>query len=232
MTNNQAKKLYQTGIELLTYGKSQEAVNYFREAVEADPFCMEAQLELGYLLGAMENYAEALNSFNNALEIQKTFPGLFGRGLCLFFMEEYEKSLDAFMDAQEIGENEDLWYYLGNLHLIYFGNFEGAVNCFDMAVSIDEKFIDAWNDCGVAYSILENDENALACFQEVLSIDPSYKEAIYNMGATLTDMGRYEESLKYLDQTLKSEPDNFKALFYKGTHIILHGKRRRSGRIL
>ena len=107
MTNNQAKKLYQTGIELLTYGKPQEAVNYFREAVEADPFCMEAQLELGYLLGAMENYEEAINSFNNALEIQKTFPGLFGRGLCLFFMEEYEKSLDAFMDAQEIGENED-----------------------------------------------------------------------------------------------------------------------------
>ncbi|MBI5681394.1 MAG: tetratricopeptide repeat protein [Methanobacterium sp.] len=219
MTNNQAKKLYQTGIELMGYGKSQEAINYFREAVEANPSCMEANLELGYLVGATENYEEALKAFDNALKIQKTFPGLFGKGICHFFMEEYGKSLDAFMDAQEIGENEDLWYYLGSLHLIYTDNIEGAINCFDMAISINEKFIEAWNDCGVAYSILENDETALVHFKDALDIDPEFKPAIYNMGATLVDMERYEESLKYLDRTLESEPDNFKALFYKGNAL-------------
>ncbi len=216
LTSNQAKKLYQTGMELLTYGRPQKAINYFREAVEADPFCLEAQLELGYLLGTMENYKDALNSFNHAIKIQKTFSGLFGKGMCLFFMEDYEKSLDAFMDAQEIGENEDLWYYLGSLHLIYSGNCESAVNCFEIAVSMDEEYVDAWNDCGVAYSILEKDEHALTCFKEALNIDPDYKQAIYNMGATLADIGRYDESLNYLDQTLENEPDHFKALFYKG----------------
>lgn len=203
-------------MELLTYGRPHEAINYFREAVEADPFCIDAHLELGYLLGTIENYKEALDSFNHALKIQKTFPGLFGKGICLFFMEDYEKSLETFMDAQEFGENEDLWYYLGSLHLMYSGNCESAVNCFEIALSMDEKYVDAWNDCGVAYSILEKDEHALACFKEVLNMDPDYKQAIYNMGATLADMGRYEDSLKYLNQTLENEPDHFKALFYKG----------------
>lgn len=224
MTNNQAKKLYQTGIELMGYGKSQEAINYFREAVEANPSCMEANLELGYLVGATENYEEALKAFDNALKIQKTFPGLFGKGICHFFMEEYGKSLDVFMDAQEIGENEDLWYYLGSIHLIYTDNLEAAVNCFDMAISLNEKFVEAWNDCGVVHSILENDANALVCYQAALNIDQDYTEAIYNMGATLVDMGRYEESLKYLDQTLKDDPDNFKALFYKGNALYFMEK--------
>lgn len=224
MTNNQAKKLYKTGRELLSYGKSQEAINYFREAVEANPFCMEAQLELGYLLGVMENYEEALNSFNNALKIEKTFPGLFGKGICLFFLEDYEKSVDAFIDAREFGENEDLWYYLGSIHLIHSGNCEDAADCFDIAISINENFIEAWNDCGVAHSILKNDVSAMVYFEGALDIDPDYKPAVYNMGATLADMGRYEESLNYLDQTLESDPDNFKALFYKGNVLYFMEK--------
>lgn len=228
MTRNQAKKLYQTGIELLSHGKSDEAVNYFREAVEADPLCMEAQLELGYLLGAMDNYEEALSCFNNAIKIENTFPGLFGKGMCHFFMEDYEKSLEAFLDAQGFGENEDLWYYLGSLNLIYSRNYEGAINCFDIAISIDEDFVEAWNDCGMAYSILEDDENARVCFEEALNIDPDYKQAIYNMGATLADMGRYSESLIYLDRILEKEPDNFKALFYKGNVLYFMEKEEKA----
>lgn len=85
MNSNQSKKLYQKGIELLTYGKPQEAMNYFREAVKTNPSCLEAHLELGYIFGTMENYEEALNSFNHALKIQNNFPGLFGQALSFFF---------------------------------------------------------------------------------------------------------------------------------------------------
>lgn len=219
MTHNQAKKLFQTGMELLAHGKPHEAMNYFREAVEADPFCVEAQIELGYILGTMENYEEALDCFNNALKIEKTFPGFFGKGICLFFMEEYDDSLKAFLDAQEYGENEDLWYYMGSIHLTYFCNYQGAIDCFEIALSIDEEFVEAWNDCGVAHSILKNDASALVYFEEALNIDPGYKQAIYNMGATLADMGRYEDALIYLDRALEIDPDNFKALFYKGNSL-------------
>lgn len=216
MTNNQAKQLYSKGSELMSLGKLSEALNYFREAIEADPSCIEAHIELGFLLGTLEKYGEAIKVFDQALMVEDNFPCFFGKGLAHFFLEEYEKSLEAFMDAQEIGENEDLWYYLGNLHLCYSKNCEGAVNCFEIAISMDENFIEAWNDCGVAYSIMEEDENALEYFKEALKIDSNYISAIYNAGATLADMGRYEEALEYLDKILEIEPDNFKALFYKG----------------
>lgn len=244
MTDNQAKKLYQTGIELLTYGKPNEAINYFREAVEANPLCAEAHLELGYIFGVMENYKESLKHFemvlkiydfgpskseiSNARKIENTFPALFCTGMCHFFMENYEKSLIAFREAQFIGENEDMWYYLGNLHLIHTGNIEEAIECFGNAISMDDEFIEAWNDLGVAYSIFEDDKNALLCFEECLSIDRGYKEAIYNMGTTLADMERYEESLKYLNQILESEPDNFKALFYKGNVLYFMEKEEKA----
>ncbi|MGB9937217.1 MAG: tetratricopeptide repeat protein [Methanobacterium sp.] len=216
MNKNQAKKLYQTGLEVLNYGKPQEAINYFREAVEADPSCVDAHLELGYLLGVMENYEDALKHFTHALNIERTFPALFCKGICLFFLEDYNASLETLMEAQELGENEDMWYYLGNLHLIYTGNYEAAVDCLGNAIAMNDEFIEAWNDLGVAYNILEDDDNAILCFEECLNIDSGFKEAIYNMGVTLADMGRYEKSLKYLDQTLRSDLHNFKALFYKG----------------
>ncbi|MGF7118382.1 tetratricopeptide repeat protein [Methanobacterium oryzae] len=37
---------------------------------------------------------------------------------------------------------------LGSLHLIHTGNYEEAINCFGYAISIDEDYIDAWNDLG------------------------------------------------------------------------------------
>ena len=224
MTINQAKKLYQKGIELAGFGRTEEAINYLREAVEADPFCIDAQIELGYLLGTMDNYGEALKCFDRAVKIEKTFPGFFGKGMCLFFMEEYDKSLEAFLEAQEFGENEDLWYYIGSLNLIHTCDYESAISCFDIALSIDEDFVEAWNDCGVTYGILEDDKNAFACFEAALDIDPNYRPAIYNMGATLADMGRYSESLTYLDQILEEEPDNFKAVFYKGNVLYFMEK--------
>ena len=104
MTNNQAKQLYSKGTELLTMGKLQEALNYFREAIDSDPSCIEAHIELGFLLGTLDKYEEAIKVFDQAISMEPNFPCFFGKGMALFFLEDYEKSLEAFLDAQDMGK--------------------------------------------------------------------------------------------------------------------------------
>ncbi|WP_429222905.1 hypothetical protein [Methanobacterium oryzae] len=63
------------------------------------------------MLGLAENYEESLKHFEEASNIDRNFPAFFCKGMCLYFLEDYDKSLAAFGEAQEFGESEDMWYY-------------------------------------------------------------------------------------------------------------------------
>ena len=79
-------------MNLLLEEKPIEAMNYFKEAIAANPHCLEAHVELGYILGSMDKYGDALNAFQKAVEIDDNFPGLFGQGLAYYFLGKYDNA--------------------------------------------------------------------------------------------------------------------------------------------
>jgi len=90
--------------------------------------------------------------------------------------EDTDKELagmDLFKDEPKITDDK-------TLHYAHIG---AAVFCFDKAIEIEPKYVDAWYQKGYWYTrwIPEREEKQIECFLEVTKLDPKHKEAWHHL---------------------------------------------------
>jgi tetratricopeptide (TPR) repeat protein len=90
------------------------------------------------------------------------------------------------------------------------GDYEGAIESFEAAISLNRSYAEAWNYRGKAqqslgYSsssdstfIAEANNEALKSFQEAIKLNDSYEDARYNRAFALYNLKEYNESLNEL----------------------------------
>jgi tetratricopeptide (TPR) repeat protein len=92
------------------------------------------------------------------------------------------------------------------------GDYEGAIESFEAAISLNKSYAEAWNYMGDAqqdlafekkYSLGDEEFNtieemALRSFQEAIKLNNSYEDARYRCAAVLYHLKRYNESLNEL----------------------------------
>ncbi len=60
--------------------------------------------------------------------------------------------------------NEKVAYYIKGKSLENLGKYSEAIECFNKAIQIDSKYIDAYNSKGISLNILGKYMEALECF--------------------------------------------------------------------
>ncbi len=105
------------------------------------------------------------------------------------------------------------------------GKIKESVKFFDSALKIDESYVSAWNDKGIALMELKKYKNALKCFEQVIRLDPSDDMAWYNRGYVLLILEEYQESVNSLSLFLArhASKDDFHkyALYMKAKGLYL-----------
>jgi lipoprotein NlpI len=93
------------------------------------------------------------------------------------------------------------------------GETKKALEFFDKSVDIDQNYLIAWNDKGVAHLEVGEYQKARECFEAVNRLNPGDGLAWYNRGYALLMLEMYPESVKTFDFFL----DNYspKSEFYK-----------------
>jgi tetratricopeptide (TPR) repeat protein len=56
------------------------------------------------------------------------------------------------------------------------GKYNEAIKCFNEAIRLDPKEVDAWNNKGVALVIQEKYDEAIKAFDEAIRLDPNLPE--------------------------------------------------------
>jgi lipoprotein NlpI len=93
------------------------------------------------------------------------------------------------------------------------GKVKKSLDFFDGALAVDDQYVPAWNDKGVALMDLEEYSQALQCFDQVIRLDAGDNMAWYNRGYVLLILEEYRESVNTLDLFLARYPK--KDDFYK-----------------
>ena len=93
------------------------------------------------------------------------------------------------------------------------GESKKAIEFFDKALKIDEMYLPAWNDKGVAFMELKEYTKALDCFQRVGYLDPGIAMPLYNKGYVLLMLERYEDAVETYRIFLDAYP--FRDDFYR-----------------
>ena len=74
------------------------------------------------------------------------------------------------------------------------GKYNEAIKCFNEAIRLDPKEVDAWNNKGVALVIQEKYDEAIKAFDEAIRLDPNLAGAWNNKGVALKALGRFDET--------------------------------------
>jgi tetratricopeptide (TPR) repeat protein len=148
------------------------------EEISLDAYAAEDWLRRGDALTDEGRYADALASYDRALEMEPDFAEAWdGKGDALMMTGSYDKAVRSYERALSIDPaSAESWYHKGNALQMLLG-FEEALGCYEEAVRIEPSFAEAWNRKGVILNRLGRYYEALESFDRALAIEPGYAAA-------------------------------------------------------
>jgi tetratricopeptide (TPR) repeat protein len=119
-------------------------------------------------------------------------------------LDECILQLKKFIDDNPFSQH--MWYNLAILHDRQ-ENFKEAINCYEFAVAIDDKYSSAFYNMGSAYMVLKDFESAVKQFTYTLELeefeDPFILQSI---GHCYFELNNYSQALKHYQKGVKIDP--------------------------
>jgi tetratricopeptide repeat protein 8 len=131
-------------------------------------------------------------------------------GLCCFYAQQYDMTLNCFMRALAIATDEtiaDVWYNIGHVAL-GIGDPTMAYQCFRMALATNNDHAEAYNNLGVLEMKKGRLEMARAFFQAAFNISSQLFEPHYNYAVLADKIGDLQTSYNAVKRSLAVFPNH------------------------
>ena len=205
-------RLLQQGIAAAGRGAGEEAVAWFRKAVEARPGFGAAQANLGLLLVAMRRHAEAEDALRVAVSLMPADAALRNAlGVAQEAQQRHAEAETAYRAALEVDPGlADAHANLGNC-LRRLGRPVEAEASLARAIELRPAFAVAHFNLGVLLQERGEAERAIAEYRRALEHRPDYVEALNNLGSVLRTQGFVDEARAAFERVLELRPTQVEA---------------------
>jgi predicted O-linked N-acetylglucosamine transferase (SPINDLY family) len=88
------------------------------------------------------------------------------------------------------------------------GQYEKALEYYDLALEANPEFVEAMNNRGVALLDMGRAPEAAPLFERAMALRPSYVDPLINLSNLKRDQGQLEEAARLLSVALNLKPDN------------------------
>ena len=236
------------GVLAVGFGKVQEALPFFKTALEANASIAQYWLSYINALTKLDRIDEAKAVFEEAKSKGAKGDG-FDQIERWLSSSDFEKSNDqelpqeqldslislynqnrlqqVFNEAQLLTKRYTkslfLWNILGASGA-QIGQLEQAIFAFTKALTIKPDYDEAYNNMGTALQEQGKLDDAIKSFNNAISINPNYAEAYYNMGNVLQDKGQLEEAVEAFEKAISIKPSYFEAHNNVGLALQEKGK--------
>ncbi len=187
-----------TADSLLEAGQYDKAISKYREYLDKQvnkeddqkEICSECYANMGLCYFKLDDYSEAIDWFQKALDIQR-----------------------------EMGDLESIANMLNNIGLNYKmrGNYDKAIEYYEQTIRIDEELDKGsdiaitLNNIGMIYRLWGKYDKAIEYFERSLNLKSSLKDqegvskSLKYIGLVYTDWGKYDQAILSLRESLKIE---------------------------
>lgn len=183
----------------------------------------EVWIERGNQLWRLEQYAEALTAFDQAIKLNPEFVHLawYGKALVYDAQEDYSKAESALQKVVQLTPTYKPGWQLLSVVYRKLKQPEQALVAINKALQIEVNNAQLLNEKGGALTDLRLYPEALVATDAAIAQAP--RSAFYvNRGMLLMRMGRYEEALATVNQALEIDPSLAAAYTNRGTaHQLL-----------
>lgn len=149
------------------------------------------------------------------LPSQTNYLILFTLGIDKFSNSQYDEAMHYFDNALQVVSVDtnvatnpnETYFYRGYIYESY-KNFEAAVNDYDMAIGLNHKFVDAYNNRGNIYLLTGKYQLAMEDYSKAIELNPNYAIPYANRGTLLEQYNvDYRNALADFDRAIELDPD-------------------------
>lgn len=125
----------------------------------------------GVSLYEQGKYNQALEKFENALEIDPTYTEAWiYKGLTLDDFKRYSEALVCYDKAIALDPNNIISWYNKGIILGNQGYYEDSITCFDKVIAINPNDAEAWYNKGIALEFLGRKTEAQVCYEKAVQL--------------------------------------------------------------
>ncbi len=212
-------------------GELQQALKYARLGLKLEPNNLNYQYFLGALLVSNGDLPEAVTELEAVLQKRPWhYWANYNLGQAFVRMgreqdgkrylakaESLQVELKNIQDWENLVENNPdqlmLWVNYGEA-LRRAGRFEEAIEAFQIALSIEPRFVALENNLANLFIMAGDTAKAIIHYQSVLERAPTLAEVWLNLGVTYANSKRFEQAREAWQNALKHSPDDSTAKAY------------------
>ena len=131
--------------------------------------------------------------------------------ITLFKKKDFQEALYLSDKLIEKKKNIPFLLNLNGLINLNLKNWQNAASVFQKAIDFDDKYVEAYNNIGVAYSHMGEDEKAVKNYNRAIQIKKDYSNAYNNLASHYDDIGNYNDAVKNYVNALEFDPKHMNA---------------------
>ena len=177
---------------------------------------------LSLALDGQQKFAEAVDSYKNALKLQPSMPDLlFNLGIALTNTNRLDEAADAYLLAIKI--KPDFFEAYGNLGTVLQrqGKLSQAIKSYQQGLKINPQDARGYFNCGTALRDSGALDEAVKSYQKAIALFANYTDAHNNLGETLRDLGDMTAAVKSYQSALKLNPKHPNANYNMAEFLYL-----------
>ncbi len=227
MANSSQPQQQQTQhlIQQLNNGQLAEAEQTAIKLIAQHPNAFILHHVLALALDGQQKFAEAVNSYQNAIKLQPQNADLyFNLGIALTNINQFDEAVAAYQTATTI--KPTFFEAHGNLGTVLqrLGKLDEAITCYQKGLSINPQDARGHFNLGTALRDQGSLSAAIKSYEKAIALFPNYTDAYNNLGETLRDYGDMDAAVKNYQEALSRNPDHPNANYNMGEFLYLAKK--------
>ena len=218
------RQLVEIAVAHAREGRSAEAIEQFRRAIQLDPNYPAAHHNLAVALAEQGQVADAITSFTEAIRIAPDyFEAHLNLANTLAMANRKAEAIDHYRHALALRPDSAEGLNGLGLTLTEMRRWDEAVVYLRQAVRLRPDFAEAHNSLGLALNDLAKWREAEAAFENALRLKPRYVEAHTNLGSCYAHQGRLTEALAAYDVALWLAPEQVSTHWNRSLSLLQLG---------
>lgn len=187
-------------------GRSDEAIDAYKQAINLAPDQIFAWNNLGNLCIKIGRNDEALVTFQKAVDCNPRDPIAWnGLGMVYYRIGYADDAVTAFRKAiQFMPSFAQPWNGLGEVYASV-GRTEDAIKAWQQAIQINKQYLAPWLNLAGLFAHQERHRDAVRAWQRALQLDPRNSRAWNELGLTFISMMDYEEADEALNRAIEMD---------------------------
>ncbi|MCS5589627.1 MAG: tetratricopeptide repeat protein [Candidatus Thioglobus sp.] len=164
---------------------------------------------LGSALQATEKFIEAVDCYNQAIQINPDYVDAYGnRGNALKELGRLDEAIKSYNKVIQLNPNYAEAYGNRGNALNELGQSDEAIKNYKKAIQLKPDYVDAYNNLGGALKQLGRLDEAIKNYKKAIQLKPDYVNAYINLGGALQDQGQLDKAVEIYNKAIQLNPND------------------------